>query len=171
MRYLPIHVDMKDAKVLVIGGGAAAEAKLRTLLKTKAAIRVVAPSIGDEIVRWSEKGLLTWVKRDFRRSDLNSVRLIYAATEDDTVTDQKEACDFITPALVARSPVVVSIGTEGTSPSLARAIKTDMESRLPSLGAAAIILGGYFRWQGFSQSASRIRKRPYRTCKQKTRGS
>jgi len=149
MRYLPIHVDMKDAKVLVIGGGAAAEAKLRTLLKTKAAIRVVAPSIGDEIVRWSEKGLLTWVKRDFRRSDLNSVRLIYAATEDDTVNahiaelarakgvlvnaaDQKEACDFITPALVARSPVVVSIGTEGTSPSLARAIKTDMESRLPS---------------------------------------
>jgi len=46
---------------------------------------------------------------------------------------KKDACDFITPALVDRSPVIISIGTEGTSPSLARAIKTDLEARLPSV--------------------------------------
>ena len=155
MRYLPIHVDTKDARILVIGGGPAAEAKLRTLLKTDANIELIATEISTEISRWAEQNKLSWVERDFETSDLIGVRLVYVATEDDAINgsiaelarakglfvnaaDQKDACDFITPALVDRSPVIVSIGTEGTSPSLARAIKTDLETRLPStLGTLA----------------------------------
>jgi len=46
-----------------------------------------------------------------------------------------------TPVTSDRSPVIVSIGTEGTSPSLARAIKTDLEARLPSdLGSLSNII-------------------------------
>ncbi len=158
MRYLPIHVDMKDAKILIVGGSSAAEAKLRTLIKTDANLCVVAPEISDEIARWESKGKLVWKKREYDLSDLEGVRLVYAATEDDienakladlsrargllvNAADQKDACDFITPALVDRSPVIVSIGTEGTSPSLARAIKTDLEARLPSsLGNLANVI-------------------------------
>ena len=158
MRYLPIHVDTKDTRILIIGGEGAAEAKLRTLIKTEAHLIVIAPEISPEINRWFEKGLLSWVERDFETADLIGVRLVYAATEDDdynseitelarskgllvNAADQKEACDFITPALVDRSPVIVSIGTEGTSPSLARAVKTDLEARLPStLGSLANII-------------------------------
>lgn len=160
MRYLPIHVDTKNTQILIIGGEAAAEAKLRTLLKTEAELVLVAPLISPEIKRWADKELLSWVERDFEVADLIGIRLVYVATEDDGVNaeiaalarskgllvnaaDQKEACDFITPALVDRSPVIVSIGTEGTSPSLARAIKTDLESRLPStLGSLANITNG-----------------------------
>ena len=136
---------MKDAVILVLGGGPAAEAKLRTLIKTEAKIKVISPEISNEIALWESKGLLKTETREFNPSDLKGVRLVYAATEDDDVNakiadlartqgllinaaDQKEACDFITPALVDRSPVIVSIGTEGTSPSLARAIKTDLEA-------------------------------------------
>lgn len=158
MRYLPIHVDTRDARILIIGGEGAAEAKLRTLIKTEAHLIVIAPEISPEINRWFEKGLLSWVERDFETADLIGVRLVYAATEDDNynseitelarskgllvnAADQKEACDFITPALVDRSPVIVSIGTEGTSPSLARAVKTDLEARLPStLGSLVNII-------------------------------
>jgi len=114
--------------------------------------------LSPEITRWAEKGILTHIARDFEPSDLDNVRLVYAATEDDDLNleignlarergllvnaaDQKDACDFITPALVDRSPVIVSIGTEGTSPSLARAVKTDLEARLPSgLGKLALII-------------------------------
>lgn len=155
MRYLPIHIDLKHAKVLIIGGGGAAEAKLRTLLKTEADLHVVSPNVSPEIARWIEQGHMTWHKRGHKKTDFEGIRLVYAATEDDSqnaiianqarelgvlvnAADQKEACDFITPAIVDRSPVIVSIGTEGTSPSLARAIKTDMEARLPStLGSLA----------------------------------
>jgi uroporphyrin-III C-methyltransferase/precorrin-2 dehydrogenase/sirohydrochlorin ferrochelatase len=47
------------------------------------------------------------------------------------VLDEPEECDFITPAVVDRDPVVVAIGTEGTAPVLARQIKADVEAMLP----------------------------------------
>ena len=156
MRYLPVHIDMKDQTLLVVGGEGAAEAKLRTLIKTEAHIRLVASEVSKEITRWVELGHVEWLKREFKPSDLKGARLVYAATEDDdynaniadqakaqgllvNAADQKEACDFITPALVDRSPVAISIGTEGTSPGLARAVKADLESRLPAgLGKLAL---------------------------------
>ena len=156
MRYLPVHIDMKDQTLLVVGGEGAAEAKLRTLIKTEAHIRLVASEVSEEITRWVELGHVEWLKREFKPSDLKGARLVYAATEDDdynaniadqakaqgllvNAADQKEACDFITPALVDRSPVAISIGTEGTSPGLARAVKADLESRLPAgLGKLAL---------------------------------
>lgn len=159
MRYLPIHVDTMDKTILVVGGEGASEAKLRTLIKAEAHIHLVSPVIGPEIERWIEtSGNIRWSKRQFKRSDLKGAVLVYAATEDDdanskiaklarkkgllvNAADQKDACGFITPALVDRSPVIVSIGTEGTSPSLARAVKTDLEARLPStLGTLANII-------------------------------
>ena len=45
--------------------------------------------------------------------------------------DEPDECDFITPAVVDRDPVVVAIGTEGTAPVLARQIKADVEAMLP----------------------------------------
>jgi len=148
MQYLPIHFDTRGASILIIGGGAAAEAKLRTLLKTEAKLMVVSESISAEIARWSVQGKLRVIQRAFQADDLNGVSLVYAATEDDArngeiadlaaarqipanAADYKEACRFITPALVDRAPVTISIGTEGTSPALARALKADLETRLP----------------------------------------
>ncbi|VAV95600.1 Precorrin-2 oxidase @ Sirohydrochlorin ferrochelatase activity of CysG / Uroporphyrinogen-III methyltransferase, partial [hydrothermal vent metagenome] len=81
--------------------------------------------------------------------------LFYAADEDATedarasaiaradgalvnIVDDLTGSDFITPAIVDRAPVTVAIGTEGTAPVLARAIKADLEERLPaSLGTLA----------------------------------
>jgi uroporphyrin-III C-methyltransferase/precorrin-2 dehydrogenase/sirohydrochlorin ferrochelatase len=145
MRYLPIHIDLLQKTVLVFGGGPAAEAKLRTLLKTEATLVVVSPEPSGEIRRWAEDGKLSILDH----TEMNGATLIYAATEDPdenlviatqaralgipcNAADQPAGCDFITPALVDRSPVAVSIGTEGTSPGLARALKSDLESRLPS---------------------------------------
>lgn len=148
MRYLPIHFDTRNANILIIGGGAAAEAKLRSLLKTEARLTVISSEVVPELERWAADGKIEWVKREYESADLDGVALVYAATEDDALNaqiakmaadrhlpvnaaDQKEACRFITPALVDRSPVTVSIGTEGTSPALARALKADLETRLP----------------------------------------
>jgi len=155
MRYLPIHIDTQNTRILIAGGKSAAEAKLRTLLKTEAALIVMALEPSPEILRWEEQGRLQIVQREVEESDIDGAVLIYAATEDETfnsevaswarqrgipvnAADQKDSCNFITPALVDRSPVIVSIGTEGTSPGLARALKADMEAKLPkTLGALA----------------------------------
>lgn len=151
MRYLPIHMDLRDKTVLVFGGEGAAQAKLRTLLKTEAELIVVTDAPGNEIIRWAEQGRLQIVER----ATMSDATLIYAATEDEdenlrlatqaramnipvNAADQPLGCDFNTPAIVDRSPISVSIGTEGTSPGFARALKSDLESRLPSdLGETA----------------------------------
>jgi uroporphyrin-III C-methyltransferase/precorrin-2 dehydrogenase/sirohydrochlorin ferrochelatase len=155
MRYLPIHFDTHGKTILIAGGQGAAEAKLRTLLKTDATLIVMTPDPSPEILRWEEQGQLQIERRIITESDLDSAVLVYAATEDEpfdaeiagwasargipvNAADQKDACSFITPALVDRSPVIVSLGTEGTSPGLARALKADLEARLPkTLGKLA----------------------------------
>ena len=155
MRYLPIHIDLRGRDVVVFGGGGAAEAKLRTLLKTEAMLTVVARAPSAEIRRWADAGRLTLADRT-----MDGAALVYAATEDPqenlrlakaaralgipvNAADMPAGCDFITPAIVDRSPVSVSIGTEGTSPGLARALKSDLEARLPSdLGETARTIKG-----------------------------
>jgi len=161
MQYLPIHINTQGAKILVIGAGEAAEAKLRTLIKTQALIHIIAKNINPEVQRWIDMGTVNQAdiihhNRDFLDSDLDGATLIYAATEDDELNahiaslaqsrnipvnaaDQKASCSFITPALVDRAPVVISIGSEGTSPGLSRALKSDLETRLPTrLGRLAL---------------------------------
>ena len=156
MRYLPINIDLRGKRVVVFGGGGAAEAKLRTVLRTEAEVRVVSAEPSAEIQRWADDGRLH-IATD---CCLDCATLVYAATEDPeenlriaelaraknipcNAADMPAGCDFITPALVDRAPVVVAIGSEGTSPGLARAIKSDIETRLPSdLGETARTIKG-----------------------------
>ena len=98
--------------------------------------------------------------------------MVYAAEESDSINEQvaswarekgawvnvldtPEDCDFITPAVVDRDPVVVAIGTEGTAPVLARQLKADIESLLPQhLGRLASAARG-FREPGERATVSR----------------
>lgn len=155
MRYLPLQFDLRGKRVVVFGGGRAAEAKLRTLVRTEALIDVVTTAPNGELQRWAEQERISVIDSRPHPSHLGGAALAYAATDDDDLNaaisawareagvpvnaaDLTEACDFITPALVDRSPVNIAIGTEGTSPGLARAIKSDLEARLPSdLGETA----------------------------------
>jgi uroporphyrin-III C-methyltransferase/precorrin-2 dehydrogenase/sirohydrochlorin ferrochelatase len=60
------------------------------------------------------------------------------------IVDNLHDSAFITPAIVDRDPVTIAIGTEGAAPVLARAIKADLEERLPAtLGTLARIGKGF----------------------------
>ena len=162
MDHFPIFVALKDQRVLLSGGGEAAIAKLRLLLKTTADLHVFAPNAAPEIKIWAEQGNLTLHSRALEIGDTQGAKLIYAADEDETldqrtsqiarasnvmlnVVDNLEESGFITPAIVDRDPVTIAIGTEGAAPVLARAIKADLEAQLPqSLGTLARI-GKRFR--------------------------
>jgi len=143
------------------GGGEAALAKLRLLLKTEAKISVFAPTPVPEIAAWADAGRLTLHTRALRHGDVLCAKLFYAADEDETedartaaiaraegalvnIVDNLHDSAFITPAIVDRDPVTIAIGTEGAAPVLARAIKADLEERLPTtLGTLARIGKGF----------------------------
>ncbi|MHA6261576.1 siroheme synthase CysG [Arenibacterium sp. CAU 1754] len=162
MEHFPIFVALSGRRVVLSGGGDAALAKLRLLLKTRAHISVFAPHPAPEIQGWADAGQLALIRRPLQAGDVSDAALFYAADEDAdedsrtaalaraegalvNVVDNLEASQFITPAIVDRDPVTVAIGTEGAAPVLARAIKADLEARLPiTLGRLARI-GKAFR--------------------------
>ena len=162
MNHFPIFLALENRRVLVAGGGAAAEAKLRLLFKTSARITVVADAPSPQIAAWAKAGRLTLLPRAQEPGDALCCVIAYAAHEDPArdaealrlatadgalvnVVDDLARSQFITPAIVDRDPVTVAIGTEGAAPVLARRIKADLEARLPaSLGLLARV-GKSFR--------------------------
>ncbi len=181
MRHFPIFIDLDDQRVVLSGGGAAALAKLRLIAKTNARVEVFATAPHTEIADMAAEGLITLHDRTVGAADIDGAALVYAATGDEAedarvaalaraagvlvnVVDNLDQSAFITPAIVDRDPVTVAIGTEGAAPVLARAIKRDVEARLPARlgilarigkaarGAAEALPGGGLRrafWQAF----------------------
>ncbi|GAA5078818.1 siroheme synthase CysG [Roseibacterium beibuensis] len=155
MRHFPIFLDLDGARVVVSGGGEAALAKLRLLMKTRARLTVFATDPADEVIELAREGRIALVRRAVEPGDALCARLFYAANDDDAEdarvatlaradgalvnwVDNLNASQFITPAMVDRDPVTVAIGTEGAAPVLARRIKAHLESHLPTnLGVLA----------------------------------
>ena len=157
MQHFPIFLRLAGRRVAVSGTGQAAVAKLRLLLKTDAEITVFGPDPDPDILSWHRDGVLHHDKRRVDGADLDGAALLYCASDDPAederasalarrrsipvnIVDDLEDSDFITPAVVDRDPVTVAIGTEGTAPVLARALKAAFEAQLPgSIGALARI--------------------------------
>ncbi|WP_425595669.1 siroheme synthase [Roseovarius nanhaiticus] len=155
MRHFPIFIALEGRRVVLSGGGDAALAKLRLLMKTEARLTVFSEAPAPEIESWAGAGRLSLVRRRMGPGDALCAALFYAADEDaaedartvalaradgalTNIVDNLSGSQFITPAIVDRDPVTIAIGTEGTAPVLARAIKADIEAMLPArLGALA----------------------------------
>ena len=162
MKHFPIFLAVEGRRIVLSGGGDAAMAKLRLLMKTEARLTVIATDIAADIHKWAHMGRLRIIERAMEPGDALCAALFYAANEDGVedarvarianaegalvnIVDNLADSQFITPAIVDRDPVTIAIGTEGAAPVLARAIKADLEERLPtSLGALARI-GKTFR--------------------------
>ena len=162
MKHFPIFLALEGRRVVLSGGGEAALAKLRLLLKTEAKLTVVTAHVAPEIAQWASSGRLTLINRAMEPGDAMCASLFYAANEDDVedarvaalahrdgalvnVVDNLADSQFITPAIVDRDPVTVAIGTEGAAPVLARSIKKSLEEQLsPNLGLMARV-GKAFR--------------------------
>lgn len=162
MKHFPIFLAVENKRIVLSGGGDAALAKLRLLMKTEAKICVFAENAAPEIHFWAADGKLSLTQRAITTGDVTDAVLFYAADEDSiedartaaiaaaegalvNIVDNLADSAFITPAIVDRDPVTVAIGTEGAAPVLARAIKADLEESLPaSLGVLAKI-GKTFR--------------------------
>ncbi|VAV90401.1 Precorrin-2 oxidase @ Sirohydrochlorin ferrochelatase activity of CysG / Uroporphyrinogen-III methyltransferase, partial [hydrothermal vent metagenome] len=129
MKHFPIFVALDGRRVALSGGGEAALAKLRLLLKTNAELTVYSADPAPEIVNWANLARLTLIRRVLAPGDTLGCTLFYAADEDATedarasaiaradgalvnIVDDLTGSDFITPAIVDRAPVTVAIGTE-----------------------------------------------------------
>ena len=168
MEYLPIFVDLRDRLVVVVGGGVVAARKIDHLLAARARVRVVSPALGDELVALRDAGRLEHLAQPFAPDVMSGAQLVVAATDDVTVNDavaiasrerglwvnvvdDAARSSFIFPAIIDRSPLIVAVGTAGSSPTLARRVRTQIEALLPQrLGQLAQYAG---RWRADVKTA------------------
>ncbi len=159
MKTFPMFLQMQNRRVVIAGGGEQAAQKCRLILKTDAAMTVLAPDLDPELADLHTTGRINWQNAAITPDDFKNTALVFIATgcpatdaaihaiakaagATVNVVDQPDLCDAITPSIVDRSPVVVAIGTEGAAPVLARQIKTRMEELLePRLGDLAALAG------------------------------
>ena len=123
---LPLFHRIAGHPVIVLGQGAAAEAKRR--LVERAGGQVI-----DDIGEGVDKGArLAFVAHDNPQAcEGDAIRLRCAGLLVNVV-DRPELCDFTTPSLLDRSPVLVAIGTGGASAGLAKALRLRLEGLLPA---------------------------------------
>lgn len=162
MDYLPLFAAVKDRPVLVIGGGEIAARKIAFLRRAGAHVQVVAQRLEPQLQQLADAQSLHWLATEFDESQLDTVFLVIAATNDSAlnrrvfdaanarhrlvnVVDDQPLCSFIFPSIVDRSPLLVAISSGGNAPVLARLLREKIEALLPgNLGRMAEVAG---RWR------------------------
>lgn len=151
----PAFHKVAGKRVVIVGGGHEAAAKIRLLSETKAEIVVFAPSLDKETGADLIAARGDWRGAHPSLADLTGAALVFAATGSEegdrevwslaheagvpvNCVDRPELCDFYTPAIVNRAPLAVAIGSEGVAPVLTRHVRARIEAMLaPAFGDLA----------------------------------
>lgn len=156
MDYLPVSLDIRNNWCLIVGGGEVAFRKLKMLLKAGALVELMSPEFSDDILSLSQNAdLLQRIRLNSKsystendKEILSRYKLVIAATDNPlinravsvaakkgnvivNVVDNLELSSMIMPAIIDRSPLVVSVSTSGIAPILARKIRERIEWLLP----------------------------------------
>lgn len=143
----PVFMKLNAVPCLVVGGGAVASRKVRGLLAASAAVTVLSPEVCEPLDALVRSGAVSWLRRAFRRGDLEGFRLVIAATGSPRVNalvheeaaarsiplntvDDPEHSSFFVPASARRGDLVIAVSTSGAAPYLARRLREYLEGKL-----------------------------------------
>lgn len=140
---LPLFVKLQGRRVVLVGGGPVAAAKLVQLLAAGADVVVIAPLVHPDIVA---SGVAV-ERREFRPADLDGAWFVVAAAPFDVnrdvaaagearklfvnaVDDPPNATAYLS-GVVRRAGVTVAISTRGDAPALAGLLREALDVVLP----------------------------------------
>ena len=164
--YFAAFLDLRGKPGVVVGGGRVAALKAEALLRSGVRVTVIAPEICERLAELALVGALRLEPRRFAPGDLVGAEVAIAATDDPAVNESVSAAaralrvpinvvdaaassTFIMPAVVDRAPLQIAISTAGSSPVLARKVRTAIEAAVPfALGRLAALIG---RFRGASK--------------------
>jgi uroporphyrin-III C-methyltransferase/precorrin-2 dehydrogenase/sirohydrochlorin ferrochelatase len=149
MDYLPIFMDLRGRRALVVGGGEVAARRVALLRRAGASVTIVAPQVGAAVRRQLADDSVACFAGPFAPEHLRGCALAVAATNSQAVNrsvarharlsgipvnvvDDPSLCTFIMPAIIDRSPVVIAVSTGGASPVLARMLRAQLEALIPA---------------------------------------
>lgn len=161
MRVFLASIPLDQAKVVVVGSGEPALAKLRLFLNGPADLAWFTPE-GAPAALETPPDAPTPEARAPDNADLSGARLVFIALKDSALAgevaanarragaqvnlvDRPEVSDFHTPALIDRDEIVVAVATGGSAPILARDLRSRIEAVLPQGVASVARLAGELR--------------------------
>jgi len=141
---LPLFVNLTGRRVLLVGGGPVAAAKLEQLLAAGADVRVVSPEVHESIARAG----VAVDQRPFAAGDLDDVWLVVAAATPEVnrevaeaaaprrlfvnaVDDPANATAFLS-GVIRRDGVTIAISTDGAAPGLTGLLREAIDAILPA---------------------------------------
>ena len=161
MDHLPIFLNVRDKRTLVVGSGVTAARKADLLLRAGSRVTIVAPELGDELVQLAKKYPFEHKAGALCADDLDGCMIVFGCSTDDSINqqlcgyaadagimvnvpDQLGFSDFTMPAVVDRTPLLIAISSGGASPLLTRSIKARFETEIPAAyGRLAEFAGRY----------------------------
>jgi len=167
---LPLAWQLKDKRVVLIGGGMVASGRLFNLLQADALVTVIAPSkqLHPEVkYRIHEDPIvssrITYLDKVYSgKQDLEGAEMVLTAIDDNeeslriwrdakelripvNVADVPPNCDFYFGSLIRRGPLQILVSTNGKGPKLASLIRQRVEESLPENVEGAIKRLGVLR--------------------------
>lgn len=161
MDHLPIFLNVDGKRTLIVGNGVSAARKADLVLRAGSDLTVVAPELGEELSQLADSYSFRHQKTELCADDLTGCMIVFGCSGDDAVnqnlrelagaagipvnvSDKTEDCDFIMPAVVDRTPLLIAISSGGTSPLLVRMLKARFETTIPAAyGRLAEFAGSY----------------------------
>jgi len=148
MDYFPAFINLNDKKVLIIGGGTIAYEKLEKLLNFTKNISVISPEFSNEMLKKINQYNLKFENRVYQIGDIKEFSIAIVAIDNINLqvqifeeskqykclcncVDSAEYCDFIFPSYIKKDDLTVAISTSGSSPALAKHLKTYLKNLIP----------------------------------------
>jgi uroporphyrin-III C-methyltransferase/precorrin-2 dehydrogenase/sirohydrochlorin ferrochelatase len=147
MNWLPLLHRSDDVKFIIFGGGQVAQRKVQTLIKFTREIVVVSPDLDSRLQSLVDDGKIEHIDDLAKKEHVLSGYRIVAATDDPSVNQQiadwakslscpasiadaPDRSDFIFPAIIDRSPVMIAISSASESPALTRYLRNQLDAAL-----------------------------------------
>jgi uroporphyrin-III C-methyltransferase / precorrin-2 dehydrogenase / sirohydrochlorin ferrochelatase len=168
----PAFLDLAGRKVVVVGGGPVAAAKIEALTAAGARVTVVAPEIRPEI----ERADVEIVRRAFADADLDGAWWVVAAAPPavnrrvseaaerrrifgNAVDDPEHATAYL-GGVVRRDGVTIAISTDGRAPAIAGLLREAFDALLPREIHAWLRASDQARWTWRSERTPIEERRP-----------
>jgi siroheme synthase-like protein len=160
--YYPVFLRIHKKKCVVVGGGRVALRKVRMLLDCGGEVKVVSSTFHFNLLRLAENKTIRLIQRDYKPGDLTGAAIVIAATDKQeinrrvaeeakrvgalvNVVDDPEPSSFILPSYFRKGGLTLAVSTGGTSPALARKIKTELQKNFGKEYATLLLLIGEVR--------------------------
>ena len=147
MHLYPLFLKLAGRKVVVVGGGPVATAKVEALREAGADILVVAPDVQPALAELAAAGKISLARRSFGAADLGGAWLVVAAATPDVnrgvaaaaesqrlfvlAVDDPSAASAYGAGALRRGGVTVAVSTDGRAPALAGLLREGLEAVLP----------------------------------------